>query len=95
MITVKRKCNGVTITGHANYARRGEDIVCAAVSTLVQTLIVSIEKLTDDEIKYDIQSGLVEISHGNLSEKSKTLLNSFFVGIEMIATEYPNCVTIV
>jgi len=33
----------VRVGGHAGYANKGEDIVCAAFSTLVQALITGIE----------------------------------------------------
>lgn len=32
----------IRATGHAGYAPRGEDIVCAAVSTLIQTLALCV-----------------------------------------------------
>ena len=64
-------------------------------TALVQTLIRSIEDLTEDKIEYSISPGWADIKYGNLSEKAKTLVDSFFVGICMIADEYPDCVRIV
>ena len=49
MVTIEQRYNGLTIDGHANFAEQGKDIVCAAVSVLAQTLIASIEELTDDD----------------------------------------------
>ena len=57
MIEVKRGTDRITIKGHAGYADAGNDIVCAAVSALAQTLIRSIEDLTETKIEYDISSG--------------------------------------
>ena len=95
MIEVSRFEGGITITGHAGYAPIGQDIVCAGVSTLIQTLIASIENLTEDKIQYDIQSGYVEFRHRKLSECARALVDSFFIGIELIANEYPANVQIV
>ena len=92
MITVLQHNCGITIQGHANYAPRGQDIVCAAVSTLVHTLIASIEELTADTIEYDIQPGWVDIKHGNLSGCAQALVDSFFIGINMLADDYPDYV---
>ncbi len=89
MVTVTRFPNRITLKGHAGYAKPGEDIVCAGVSALVQTLIKSIEDLTADKIEYSISPGSVDITHGNLSKQAQTLVSSFFVGIQMIADEYP------
>lgn len=95
MIEVKRTNNSITIKGHAHYAEPGKDIVCAGVSTLAQTLIVSIEELTEDRIEYVIQPGTVDIKHGTLSEEAQLLVKSFFVGINLIADGYPNHVKLV
>lgn len=43
MIEVKVYNNGFTITGHAGYDVMGKDIVCAAVSALSQTCVISLE----------------------------------------------------
>lgn len=94
MIGIKVRNNGLTVDGHAGYAEPGKDIVCAAVTALTQTLIKSIEELTDDEIEYRISPGRVDINHRNLSEKSKTLVDSFFIGICQVADEFPEYVRV-
>ena len=94
MIFISREETGISIRGHANYAERGKDIVCAAVSALVQTMIQSIEELTADKIQYSMQPGTVDIKFGNLSEQAQLLVDSFFVGLRLIADEYPENVAI-
>jgi len=89
MIEICRYSDGLTIKGHAGYAERGNDIVCAGISTLAQTLIQSIENLTSDKILYDISPGWVDIKHGNLTGRARILFDSFFIGCQMIANEYP------
>ena len=95
MIEITPKENGLSIKGHANYAEPGKDIVCAGVSTLAQTLVASILEMTTDEIQYDMQPGSVEIKYRNLSEAAQLLVDSFFVGINLIANSYPENVRIV
>lgn len=94
MIEVSVHEGEIKISGHANYAVFGSDIVCAGVTALAQTLIKSIEDLTDDKIEYEISPGRVDIKYGNLSEKSRALVDSFFIGICMIAEEFPEYVRI-
>lgn len=65
------------ITGHADLAPHGKDVVCAGVTTLMQTLIQSIADLTEDKIEYSVSPGRADIKYGNLSEKAKTLVDSF------------------
>lgn len=92
MIEIRKMPNGICIEGHACYAPRGQDIVCAGVSALTQGLILSLEKLVDDKIEYNISAGKVGIYYGNLSEKAQTLVDSFFVGICAIIDEFPDYV---
>lgn len=94
MIEVSVRKDEIKISGHANYAVHGSDIVCAGVTALMQTLIKSIEDLTEDKMEYEISPGRVDIKYGDLSEKSKTLVDSFFIGICMIADEFPEYVRI-
>ena len=94
MIVIRVREDGVTIEGHANYAEYGKDIVCAGMTALMRTLVKSIEDLTEDEIEYEISSGKVDIHFRDLSEESKLLVDSFFVGVFMIANEYPEYVKI-
>lgn len=96
MIVVKVGESGLTVEGHAGYAEAGKDIICAAVSILVQNLIKSIEDLTEEEIQYELGSGRVDIKYGNLSEQGKLLVDSFFIGVCAVANAYgPEYVQIV
>lgn len=90
MIVITRSAGRITIKGHANYAEHGKDIVCAGVSTLIQTLIQSVEELTADKIQYDIQPGAVNIKFWCLSDLTKGLVDAFFIGAKLIADEYPD-----
>lgn len=94
MIEVSVRKDEVKVSGHANYAVSGYDIVCAGVTALTQTLIKSIENLTEDKIEYEISPGRVDIKYGDLSEKSRILVDSFFIGVSMIADEFPDYVRI-
>jgi len=94
LIEVRIRPERIEISGHAGYAEPGKDIVCAAVTALTQTLIQSIENLTDDKIECRISPGKAEIEYRNLSEKSKTLVDSFFIGICLIAEEFPEHVKV-
>lgn len=90
MIEVTVKPGSVAINGHANYAGPGKDIVCAAISCLTQTFILSMEELTSTEIKYVIEAGNAFIEWDeNLSVRAQVLIDSFFIGIKEVANAYP------
>lgn len=95
MITIYNINDRISIEGHADYGPYGQDIVCSAISTLLQTFIESIAKLTDDEIKYSIGEGRAFVEHKALSEQGKVLRESFFIGINGVATAYSDNVQII
>lgn len=95
MIEVTVRKDGIRVSGHARYAKLGQDIVCAGVTALTQTLLKSMEGLTEDKIEYDISPGRADIKYGNLSEAGKLLVDSFFIGICKIVDEFPDYVRIV
>ncbi|MBR5290398.1 MAG: ribosomal-processing cysteine protease Prp [Erysipelotrichaceae bacterium] len=95
MIEITRCNDSITIKGHAGYAEHGKDIVCAGVSALAQTMISSLLQLTNDNIEYHISSGNIEIKHWNLSEAAQLLIDSFFIGVKMMADTYLNHIRIV
>jgi uncharacterized protein YsxB (DUF464 family) len=94
LIIVKVNQEKITMGGHAGYAEPGKDIVCAAVTALTQTMVHSIEALTEDKPEYMASPGKFELEIKNLSEKSKTLVDSFFIGICKIAEEFPEHVKV-
>lgn len=92
MIEVRARPGYMTVTGHAGYAEPGKDIVCAGVTALVQTLVRSVSSLTRDRPENEIGKGKFYINTENLSEQGKLLVDSFFIGICMIADEFPDYV---
>lgn len=92
VVTVEKHC--VVVAGHSGYDESGKDIVCAGASTLLQSLIRSITDLTEDKIEYSLVPGSGMVCWENLSEQGKLLVDSFFVGICMMAEEYPEYIRV-
>lgn len=90
MITITHSHGRIKVEGHAGYAELGKDIVCAAISALVQAFAASVEELTTDEIKCEFGAGKALIQYGDLSERAQVLMDSFFVGCRMVADNYPD-----
>lgn len=88
MIVVEVNENGITVTGHAGYAEPGKDIVCAAVSVLVQNLITCLYNFTNDLGDCTAEPGKAIIKYKSLSEQGKLLVDSFFIGICQIQESY-------
>ena len=82
---------GFCMSGHAEYADPGEDIVCAAVSALVINTVNSVETFTDDVFSFEAEekSGRMEfIITSDISDKSILLMNSLFLGLQGIQDNY-------
>lgn len=86
--------HGITVDGHAGYAESGKDIVCAAVSAITQTLVVSLDNFTNDRITHVEHDGHIRIDYKDLSERGKLLVDSFFIGICGVANAYPEYLAI-
>lgn len=95
MIVVKVRKEEIQVCGHAGYAEIGKDIVCAGVSTLVVNLVNSIHSLTEDDPVFTMESGNFYMEIRNLSERTRTLIDSFFIGVCEIASNYPEYVRII
>ena len=95
MIEISVTNSSVQISGHAGYAAPGKDIVCAAISALGQTLLLSLEELTDDDYSALVSDGNLSIKFRTLSDQAKALKGSFSIGCKAIAESYPDYVRIV
>ena len=48
----EKDIKSVEIKGHAGFAKHGRDIVCSAVSAIVQTALLSVIEFSDSDVKY-------------------------------------------
>lgn len=94
MINITITTDGIHIRGHAEAGPKGQDIVCSAISTLTQNLILSIENLTNDKIQYAVNPGRVDINYKDLSKQGRLLVESFFLGCSGVAAASPEHVKV-
>lgn len=88
----------LTMDGHAGFREIGTDIVCAACSILMWTLVSAAEEeefhmhlwLNEDGGSADIRCYPDEES----KEKCRYLFDTIFHGMEMVAEQYPQHVKI-
>lgn len=82
--------HGFTISGHANYAPHGSDIVCAAISTLVFTFLRCV---TPSDVI--IENGFVKCTFPQLEGNDFIYYDSLITGLEMIAASYPDHLVVI
>ncbi|HBK68030.1 MAG TPA: ribosomal-processing cysteine protease Prp [Firmicutes bacterium] len=92
---------GFTAKGHTNYASVGKDIVCAGVSTLVQTTVLGLEQLVGLKLRLKQEKGSGYFSCLILQEtdqeklcQANFILNLMYLGLQQIAGEYQKYVEI-
>lgn len=91
----------ITVEGHSGTGTKGNDIICAGISTLFQTLIHSVSRILkiEQEIKRSSNGYLsTEINLSGLSKENldrlKILTESFLLGASEISKEYPGTILI-
>ena len=90
---------GFRLSGHAGYASSGEDIVCAAVSAIVQTAVIGLTDVIGIVPQYDQQKGnVVCIIPNDLNmqtkEKTSVVLKTMLKGLRSIELQYSSYISI-
>ena len=89
---------GFAVQGHADFRKRGRDIVCAAVSALVQTTLFGLKDiLGENGVEVVMESGDVRVSvspEKAAEDGPKAILRTLELGLRAIADTYPQSVSI-
>lgn len=101
-ITGKRlRYTGFTLSGHSGFASRGEDIVCAGISSLALTIAMSLERYLAKKVSaVQAPSGMLEVRI--LEEaceeeeflRAETLMVTLKLGLDQICRQYPGTIEI-
>jgi len=90
MISIMIAPTFLSVQGHAGY-NPGNDIVCAAVSALVQTFEAAAKEFTTDRLESSMQDGNAVISWPRAPTKELSLLiDSTCLGLLRMAGSYPD-----
>ncbi|MGI6129686.1 MAG: ribosomal-processing cysteine protease Prp [bacterium] len=87
------KLNGFTVDGHAAYAPKGEDIICAAVSVLAQAAVLGLTEHLGLRPDVEIRDGYLRciLSPGSADSPGvQAILKTLELALKDIATGYPN-----
>ena len=96
-IVIKKKSgiiNEIVASGHSGYAERGSDIICAAVSAVVQTAFLGVKNISNKQvvIRRDDAKGFISLKINNLKdkelEKSQIILETMILGLKDIESDY-------
>ncbi|PHS35123.1 MAG: ribosomal-processing cysteine protease Prp [Alkaliphilus sp.] len=97
-INVYRNKNGdickYTITGHANAAKHGEDIVCAAVSVLSQTIVLGLYDVANIDVDYEVSDAKLSCSLPSKGltrldrRQANLLFETMYIGFRSLLENY-------
>lgn len=82
----------ISATGHANYAKHGTDIVCAAVSVLFQSTLNGLTEIVKAEVDYEMSEAHMLIKPKITNDKNElinALLDTLELSLKGIFEEYP------
>ncbi|MGM0471755.1 MAG: ribosomal-processing cysteine protease Prp [Bacillota bacterium] len=93
-VTIDRNQAGEVVSfkasGHAEYAEHGRDIVCAAVSAILQTAIFGLTEYLDLEVEVSQEDGWLscDLSEIKNTEEVNAILETMVVGLEKTVDSY-------
>lgn len=91
----------IKATGHSGSGIRGTDIVCSAVSAVIQTSVIAITKVAGLHQNIDQKEGYIEsvIFHRNAGIRNisdlTVILHTMIIGLEEIMRSFPGSVEII
>ena len=93
MIKISYRASGgvieVSASGHACFAPAGQDVVCAAVSALLQTLALYAQEKKGGTAKAEKGALRVVMRDG---KEPRAVAEAVMAGARQIARQYPECV---
>ena len=87
---------GFEMSGHAEYADAGSDIVCASISILAINTQNAIERFCEDKFKQSLnkKKGTMRfVIKDTPGHDASLLLAALYLGLEEIAKKYPDFVS--
>lgn len=89
VVKVKVEEGRIQVSGHANTAPIGADIVCAAVSALTLTLLEGMRNVAGMKLYESVEPGNICIEWQEMNDTGRALVDTWLLGMRGIAAEYP------
>ena len=85
---------GYTVRGHAGYAPEGEDIVCAAASSLAISCCNALETVAGIKPEAHMADGDLTVRIGDDSHDAQVILRVLRQGLLDLQEQYPRYITV-
>lgn len=92
-VVYNKDFKNLKITGHAGYADKGKDIVCASASSIILSSInLAIE--FNSEVKYTDDLNKIEIINNTNDENVQKVFSNMILSLEELERQYPDNIKI-
>lgn len=85
---------GFCVSGHADAAPHGQDIVCAGVSSLTQSAVLGVTEYLQRKVKVAVDPGKLVLELQETDSLTSAILETMLLGLTEIAKLYPKFVRI-
>ena len=92
MTTIDFKTDKIRVYGHSGYAPSGQDIVCAAISTLTEATYNYLEA-TKNKVSKEENNGVFVINLEELNKQGEAIVLSFKDMVDDLIKQYPYYLT--
>ncbi len=101
IVKSNQKILTIEATGHSGYAEHGSDIVCSAVSTLLETLVNGLIEVVKINPDYVIDENIPHLSvtlpkslNENEQKQCQVLMQTTYLGLKSVADGYSKFIKI-
>lgn len=96
-VDIKRASNTITeieIYDHANFATKGEDLVCAGVSSIAVGTMNALDRLCPNMCELQLQDAYIHIKVKQHSDSVHTMLETMCIQLETMQNSYSKFIKI-
>ena len=86
----------VSVSGHAGYAPKGEDIVCASVTSALQTVVNGITEVLKIPADVQVEENKITCTLPDSSQEgaAQALLQALYLQLSLLKEDYPKNITL-
>ncbi|AOG60181.1 hypothetical protein SHELI_v1c02260 [Spiroplasma helicoides] len=81
--------NKIEINGHANFAKYGNDLVCAGITAIVNGALNGFDQIFKNEVELNVLENLVTIEIKKSTEYVKNVISFLLIQLKTIEVQYP------
>lgn len=89
------KTTGFEIKGHADFAEKGEDAVCAAVSSAAYMAANTITEIIGADAEAEARDGEMTLKLKASDERTETVLKGLKLHLTQLSKQFPEAVEII